>query len=287
MKQKILLADGCSYTSSSGFPYKEKEWPVLLSEKLNLKCKSLGGPGSSNDKITSRVIEYIIKNHEKIKMVCILWTEWLRFDILKTIDVQFKCFCSKQGHNYEDRKSTFLPYLEKRLSRFSKMDKENRNRVYNHDMKCFDLRNDLFKLYENYVENENPMYKKDIVKNIIRHFVTNNIIALQNICRIYNIEYYFMNGMNPDIPLFPDKSCLIQGSEHKVYESIYEYQSLFDTSKYIGWPVYSEFDGYSFDSLTNDQEKYHISSFDKHPNKDGHKLISNTFYEKIKNENAK
>lgn len=275
--KNLLLADGCSYTSSSGFPYKEKEWPFLLSKKLNLKYKSLGGPGSSNDKITSRVIEYIVKNHEKIKMVCILWTEWTRFDLLRTIDIQYKCFCGTKKHNYEDAKKILTSYLKKRLSHYTEMDEKRIEAIYKHDMKLLELWNNLYDVYEGFSDNEHQKYKTEIIKNIIRHFVTNNVIVLENICKLYNIEYYFMNGMNPGIPLSSHKTCIIQSSEYKVYEPIYEYQSLFDTSRYIGWPVYSQFDGYSFDSLTQGQEEYHLSSSDKHPNEDGHKLISETF----------
>ena len=43
-----------------------------------MKLVNLGISGKGNSFIAQRINEYIIENHKKIGLVCILWTNWER-----------------------------------------------------------------------------------------------------------------------------------------------------------------------------------------------------------------
>jgi hypothetical protein len=128
----------------------------------------------------------------------------------------------------------------------------------------------------------------------------------QIMCERFNIPYaqfqmielfeHFLNGILPS-----EKEVLIEGKnpnirakypgntikdEKKILNSIIEYDTLLDTSKFIGWPVARKLGGYimqdKIDLLKNENSNLRISKSDKHPNEKGHNILAKTIYLQLK-----
>ena len=88
---KILLAGGCSLTEPNRDKYLDKPVPIVplwcdnLSKQYDMTLVNLAIGGMSNPFISQRINEYIIKNHKKIGLVCILWTDFERISFYNHI----------------------------------------------------------------------------------------------------------------------------------------------------------------------------------------------------------
>ena len=96
LKRSEVLVSGCSFTASCEEAYgawrfekcnlptekvffpKYTEWPKLLQEKNNLKVKNISLSGAGNLAICKKAQDYIIENHNKIKLVIIALSAWTR-----------------------------------------------------------------------------------------------------------------------------------------------------------------------------------------------------------------
>ena len=97
-KRSEVLVSGCSFTASCEEAYgawrfekcnlptekvffpKYTEWPKLLQEKNNLKVKNISLSGAGNLAICKKAQDYIIENHNKIKLVIVALSAWTRIE---------------------------------------------------------------------------------------------------------------------------------------------------------------------------------------------------------------
>lgn len=63
MKITHLVTNGCSWTYGQGLhDPKSEAWPALLAQKFNCEVVNIAMPGSSNDAISRRTMEYVYEN---------------------------------------------------------------------------------------------------------------------------------------------------------------------------------------------------------------------------------
>ena len=217
--------------------------------------------GAGNDFIVDKLVTYIADNHKNIKYVLVLWSDFLRFSMYNLKIEHLCCTCKLDDleevlHN-TNKKSI---YLENRIN-FSKF--------YNKNLST-------------------ESFRKSIVNAIVRKTICHQFKLIELLCKSYNIEYYFMQGVEP-VDLYcdniKDKDCSLKLSLEKILEEIIFNQDYIDTDKFIGWPIYPHLGGFSFDSLTKNKLEYHVSESDRHPNENGMKLIADLFLQTIRKNN--
>ena len=112
------------------------------------------------------------------------------------------------------------------------------------------------------------------------------VYSLQNVFKQLNIDYHFVTGIIEDKEISPgveDEKWRYKCS-HALLNS--QYFNLIDKEKYIGWPVWSELDGFCFQDPIraypeNNDFKYWCSQTDGHPNKLGHEKLAEVILNEI------
>lgn len=252
MKNK-LLAFGCSYTAENwstkeidcSFP----RWPELLAKNLNLQHENLGSKGGSNDKIFRLAVDKIVNEHEKIKIICILWTSIWRFELF--------------NDNFTPNSTWELSTRGKQGIKLDDPSINNRDRTY------WEINNKVYTGYYDKFQNKNKFH----IYKIETFF--KNIITLQKLCNTYNIEMYQWSAF----PLLNFDSMLL------LYTDLLgKYSNEIDKKNIIGFPWEVSLKGSNFGLYilngSNWIEKV-VSIKDKHPNSKGHSVIANMFYNKI------
>ena len=100
----MLWETGCSHTYGDDLEDKEKAWPYLLSDKLNLSCVNNAISGGSNDRI---VYETLKSNTSSL--VVIAWTYIERFTQYNTANYQIN-FNPQLKHEMMSNDYTFEQY---------------------------------------------------------------------------------------------------------------------------------------------------------------------------------
>ena len=255
---KLLVAGGCSYTAPNRSIYMSKSIPVIpvwcdnLSQWYNMKLVNLGIGGTGNSFIAQRINEYIITNHKKIGLVCILWSGWERLS-----------FYNYKNFSIIPDVSNYESHAPCDIIDFSKSVVNN-----------FSILLDQF-----------PCHASTIVDSIIKH----NIMAfnsVETLCKLYNIPYVFMQGVVWNA--FSSSSLLEKYSNNyqEILESILANEHLIDESKFIGWPLDERLGGFCYptirDRYTKKHEEWHlVPGFDGHPNEIAHEYIAKYIHKGI------
>ena len=256
---KYILAAGCSFTDpyfksqphpnmDTSFP----KWPEVLGEYLDLDVVNIGRCGVGNDFIARKVITHILKNHEKIELVVIGWTELQRFHIYNEL--------SLNPHNYFINPKRELPY---------------------HAEAAKPLYNYLYKKYliEHYY---NPGHENLFIWQVRDWF--DQMFQVQEICKKFNIKF-IMSSLCGSIEInrymrtadavggrFTFTSvqwALMFGNTEGLYD--------LDNKHYWGYPFIEAMGGKGMDQ--NIPKSHRISDLDMHPNELGHELIARRYYE--------
>lgn len=256
-----ILASGCSFTD---FHFKSTfhpeydvsypKWPEILGKRLDKSVINLAQSGSSNDRISSGIIERLIKDFDIIDLVCVGWTQPERFTV---------------WNHYNLNASNV-----------------SNNKVGRHASK-FDA---YFKDFYDYAWNElldrNVQFPDSPIHTIRDNFYR-NVLLVQDMCELLNINlvHGFVCG-NLELTRFnwlqKAYGKELQYTEAEWARIISEPGSFYkiDESKFFGYPMLHGLGGYSMQPELN---KHRISKLDAHPNKEGHEIIAEKYYQTYKN----
>ena len=261
---KKLLAVGCSYTADV-YPF--PVWPQLLAKKFNMECINLGQAGRGNEYIYSRTLDTLV-TEKNIGLVVVMWSEFQRLD-----------FC------FRGRWKT-LHFKVGPIER-------------NTDPWANKLMNTLTeKKYDDIV------YQTE---RSIRLFYS--LQQIMKLTEYNNIPFYQLAGPVPAVARLtfgdPYGSHYFR-QKNIVAKTIIEnpYLNKIDERLFLGWPMFDELGGWNIDTWLDkvaidllDDHKTHdspsgmllrqdsdlrISKNNSHPNKKGHKKISEMLYNEIK-----
>lgn len=272
MSRNILLAGGCSYTDPhfneshivSGLDCSFPKWPELLAEQTNLQVVNVGQSGAGNGEISNTLSQYIIEHHERIQLVCVLWSEWQRFSLF------FNCPTSS---------FYFMPLS---LNDNPPDEQSGKDVSINQDM------HDVWKRIQsrkNLTEGENHPLSR-------RNYIFYHILMYKNLetlCRSYGIEYKCMQGTRAFghgffHPWLTHHDIRVQDTDYFLFN-----KWDLEIDNFIGWPLLplqsKELPnpnkslvaaGFDLDLYIEENEMY-LHKRDMHPNKEGHEFIANLF----------
>lgn len=266
-------------------------WPILLGRQLDKKVINLSVTGSGNYAICKRAQDYIINNHKNIDTCIIALTEWHRVE-----DVFLN---GARGGRYVEMEA-FLKDLE------NDYDKKYFYGIFKHNGEMLSVdceTGDKKDIYDN---------QSKLIYSTLR-----SIYELQNLCNKLNVNCVFFQMLKPMNNLVFRSFSSIQQSKttEKILKSIFSnpYFNFINTEYTIGWPFFTELNGFSFFEkyLTKEQKNFightmipTIAGFDKqkvkdleidkekpkyvlervndwHPSQKGHQLISDLVIKKL------
>jgi hypothetical protein len=260
-----LISLGCSWTDQnfeSNETFGIKTWPHVLGKKLGYDVVNLGISGSGNNSIMKQGIDGIAKH--KPDMICVAWTSHDRIDFWNVKHFQpFNLFFRNLKTKKMNRQPDFY-----------------------------------FQMAEELVQ-ELIIHKKDI--HIPDDFFR-NMYALNTIAETHSIPIYFASAKKIWELSYYDWDFLDEEREENDFKPFKrQYQNFlndwvensyfeeFDKPKYkdrlIGWPWFEEMGGYAMSTILSSEENnkmHRISPTNGHPNQEGHNLIANEFFKKIK-----
>lgn len=274
---KYILASGCSFTCtqliSPVVPREESmftRWPELLGQKLNLPVKNLAESGRNNAWIYKGLVRELLNNHSKIELVVVGWSEPSRYDLwsydFNTMDTYFNLT--------EEHKKKWAAHPNKEL-------RDAAENFHHH-------------IYQAYVWTQPYGVSVDniICKQIIETF--KYMLDLQRLCELLKIPLIMssmLGRLNPYqvYRMFKDsKNCpdhLSLFDPKVILHFIINQDIVLDINKKycIGYPFIKTLGGFDFhcDVITRDSD-LQIHDLDPHPNKQGHELIADTYYEHYK-----
>jgi len=268
--QKYILASGCSYTDDNftsllypDYDTSYDKWPSILGEKLELPVKNIARSGVGNDYIFNKTVEDISQNHENIELVVIGWTEawrWCVFDYEyhNPMSAIMKKHKKRGGAGVQDYNVMSIPY-------------------YKH-------------LFIDNLINSSP-YKQSYLHRICAEDLFSKIITIQNLCKAFGIKIimstlcgcFNRSGMKTLLEALDMNSENYYYSVDSTAIALMESKNFYDVDKstIIGWPFVDLLGGFEFNFgiLT---EQLRIGEGDGHPNKKGHELIADYYYEHYK-----
>jgi hypothetical protein len=260
-----LISLGCSWTDQnfeSNETFGIETWPHVLGKKLGYDVINLGIAGSGNSSIMKQGIDGITKY--KPDMICVAWTSHGRLDFWNV--------------------KHFLPF-----------------NLFLKDIKTYKTKRRpdfYFQMAEDLVQNligfGNDKYIPD---DFFR-----NMYVLNTIAETHSIPIYFTSAKKLwDLSYYDWDVCDEEQEENisqpikKQYQNFLNdwvessYFGEFDKPKYkdrlIGWPWFEEMGGYTMSTVLTDGQNnktHRISPTNGHPNQEGHNLIANEFFKKIK-----
>ena len=275
--RKILLAGGDSLTEhtlvswgdpsiSTDFP----RWPEVLAKKLDMECVNLGRSGCSNQLISTSIFEYLMKNPKKeIGLVCCLWTNYTRTSLYNMPDWPANVIQGlfsgrlKEYNDLSDARKAELYKEVENISDIIKVWKEGPDQFL-----------DLLYFYAKNTHTKAETIVENIIKNTIKIFHD-----LECMLSLRNIPHLFGQGV---VPFYSRRQLDHNRGLEKIYAPpdkqllfyLLKYEKYFNKEKFIGWPGLLDW-GWGGDPI-----KYFISKEDRHPNENGHRIITNHFYKK-------
>ena len=248
---KILLASGCSFTDPNRNMYMDKPIPVPtmwcanLAKWYDMKLANLGIAGSGNSFIAQRINEYIVENHKKIGLVCVLWSGWERISF------------------YNHNGFTVFPLI------YTPIIPQNTDKSAHKKQICLKF----MSLLDQFPANQTTIIEDDMVKHNIMAFN-----SVETLCKLHNIPYIFMQGTSHHLDCYKhlDK---FSDNIYDILETILANDHLIDESKFIGWPPDRRLGGFDYKILrekyTEKEDEWHlVPGFDNHPNDIGHEYIA-------------
>jgi len=239
-----------SFSNNGYITYNDLEpfkiWPTIVAERLNLKLVNLSMSGSGNERIFSKVLDYVSKNHKKISKVIVQWSGILRLDLETLYGLRLQGWQHLNPSNIPE---------------------------HGHPEGFDQVVKDLAKKsWPNVTSGINGWLRR--------------VYALQNVFTQLNVDYHFVTGLTEEKEISPgvfDENWYTKCADALLKS---QYFDLIDKEKYIGWPVWEVIQGFCFQDLIraypeNNDFKYWCSQTDGHPNKLGHEKIAETILNEI------
>jgi len=258
-KSSKIIVGGCSFTDyampekAQPNPMNFKMWPAYI-EGYNVintaRC------GSGNRKILSNVIQEVLKHDAKdIAYVIVAWTEWTRQDIL-----------TDNSHFTDSPWRTVIP----------KMDDE-RDKLVKHIPHNETFVNEWYKSIQSKFPKD-----KDIQNDTLQM-----MYLLQCFCKEQGINFLQFQMLPPynkfreeDHNPSEEINTKIEFGKRKQRELDFmknPISLLLDESKFLGFPIWKGFGGYSMYQLLIKKYgymDYRINGIDAHPNEDAQRFIA-------------
>ena len=223
-------------------------WGEIIAKELNLKLVNLSQSGAGSDYVFAKTLNYITKNKKKIGKVIIVWSSFQRFDFeLTNSKVNMK--------HWEFKWLSLNPTL---------LMGESSHKEY-----------ELLK--DTVINNLNKLDALPIDSGINKFF--RYAYALQTILESFNIDYNMIQSVRD---WFLCREDYIHSA--KVFLNN-QYCELINEDKFIGYPLHPLLGGFNMVEILLDgdpiNKKNHINKYDKHPNKNGNKLIAKRILDEI------
>lgn len=217
-------------------------WPDLIAKELDLKLTNLSRCGAGNDYIFAHALDYISKNKKKIEKVIIAWSGWYREDV--EIDIWVNAINGFPQQTHPPEWSSLAD-------------------LYPHPNKI----------------------------NSINKFFR-NVYLIQTVCERFDIDYRMIQSVGIGSVSAAHMINIDQDDTKKAKEILdHEYFDLINYPKFVGWPVMQNLGGFTMIDIIepNNFPNYHptdlylnkvenedgtIGMCDRHPNQEGHKIIS-------------
>ena len=276
--KKKLIISGCSYTANYAKTQKLEEFPIwgeLLADQLNMELINLSRCGFGNRAIYTTLVERIVKE-KNVGFVVAMWSEFNRMSWY--IDTAYQEEVPKRYRD-PDPWRCFLP---ERIV----LDAEWHDQFYKPPAENPKKKAMKYKLGKIVRDKKLDSIRAGTVESLGYMF------AFQNICENMDIPYLQIQGCWPELakyitPSLEDK--IVPRWDRNRSSRVKEFAKLMVDSPYIdkinnnfiGWPIADIIGGHCFDSLLTKYD-YRISDEDTHPNKEGHKLISEVLYNEYK-----
>ena len=252
-----LIAIGCSYTeyyedsmhtkTKHNFP----RWPKLLADKLDMECVNLGKCGMGHEYMVAKLLDTLI-SEKNIGLVVIMWSEWQR------LDFQFRPGKGTDGwvalHPHRDNRRVER-YPINREGRIALLEHNNVISATMRSLRFFLIAQKLLK--------------------DIPYLMVQGCYALVDPLFLHPED----NEVSWENEINLRKKAIKQIISSPITDKIKE-------DKFIGWPIFSEIDGYDVDTMLDKHDpnriKLRVDENDSHPNREGHRLISEEIYKVYK-----
>lgn len=230
------------YVAQTPFPV----WPEIISKKLGLKLINTAKVGCGNDLIFHRVVDQIYQNADKVKLVVIAWTDYMRKDLQVYDERWYSCTF---GPHADAKKKMFFTSLYKIGSLDSK---SCINYFYRYALSLQEICKSLgIKLVQCQAIGPIKLHER---------------VEMQNIGLDYTDVNFNTSNLN----------FLSHFVDH------YGYDLVENSDTFIDWPIFKALGGSNLKTcLDRANVDYQISSYDQHPNHTGHQFIADKILEKI------
>ena len=278
-QKRYILAGGCSFTCSELIsPVVPKEesmftrWPELLGEKLNLPVKNLAKSGRGNTWIYERLMSDLLNNHEQIEFVVVGWSEPSRYDLW---DIEFTPM-NDVFNKMSDEDKKFWAISDARMKNAAQHFHETFYQVF---------------VWDNWDQQRPGMTPLDniITRQIMKTF--QHMLDLQKLCELLK-KPLIMSSMLGRLCPFE----IYKQMDTSTYRP--EFLQKFDPKETLGWitnqqvileinkkycigyPFIKKLGGFDFHyDIITEKSGLHMHPKDPHPNKQGHELIADMYYE--------
>ena len=234
-----------------------KLWPEIVAEKTNCDLINLSESGAGNLSIYSMALDYIVSN--KVDKAIIVWSGLGRWEF-EALDLKLKKRLYRNGELIGEYKTGKL--IPKNNTRSTWL------RYHNHIVnKELDEHNN-FEHQTNELDRLSEAGAFSLTTSVYNWFRL--IFSMQEICKSLNIDLKMFQSVRPlkSVKENVEASKIIIKDSYlpKINEKIFK-----------GFPAIDYIGGTCFSDIlreTKKDGKYTISELDKHPNKEGHKLIA-------------
>ncbi len=286
MAKNKLLAFGCSYTEhyehsmwAMGVDHSFPRWPQLLADKLDMECVNLGRTGMGNEYMTAKLLEALHK-YKNVGLIVIMWSEFQRMDFQIATDA----WNSLHPHRDNERFEQFPMNMKGRKALLEY------NNIVSSTMKSIRLfliaqelcRSFPYLMIQGCVPVVDAQYlnRPETIDDTEITFLSKD-----------DLDGDIGNSVNFGNPRFPYPKTnfdTVFKIRKKAIQQILKYDiaDKINEDKFIGWPIFSEVDGFCVDNILDNldplREKYRVSERDSHPNGPGHEVISEEIYKVYK-----
>ena len=255
MKDKLLIVGGDSWSDPNEDYYIEngvdKVWANYVAEFLNADLVNISQGGAGNSFIHGQVIDAINENSDRDIIVMVNWSDTIRITPFDMRKVQLMFNAKKPAEDLHSRKFAWY-----------------RHKAQNYLRLAFNL------AIERSFITEKEFWLNVANVSLREIYLLNEYCKLRNIPIIHHrampilgcIDQVLTQKENNDLSQFAREVC----KKNIYYQKILEFTNVVGDSNMFA-------EGSSCFEL---YPKYYISEEEKHPNKDGHKIIGYSFINK-------
>ena len=292
--KNLMIAGGCSFTENwvnkantqmpelwakhkaSNKYYKTKwkkiepfeVWPDIVSRSQKLNLINTAVAGSGNDAIFHKVIDQIFKYKKQIKLVVVMWSNWIRKDI-------------QVNPNLWESTTFIQSHMHNRINLFKTMYEIGAL----NEFACIDY----FFRYSMMLEEICTIFDIKLVQcqgtsclnsphSLAEYQVMNEIDNKDPAIRQQQLEIFWLNREKVTRKKYEiDSKKFI-----KYFIDHYGFDYLEAKDNFIDWPLFPAIGGQCFkDIIKSNWKKFQISELDAHPNGAAHQMYAEKIIDKI------